>query len=97
MSFRLRMQTVTRAEIAENIRLIMGIRGMTQEALGTALGASKSARSYASQLVHPPYSRLSEAAVDRIAEVLNVPPAWLRDPELSKRTVDELKGVPPSD
>jgi len=85
---------VSRATEAANIRLIMGIRGMTQDALGTALGAS---RAYASQLVHPPYSRLSEAAVDRIAEVLNVPPDWLRDPELSKRTVDELKGVPPSE
>ena len=80
---------MNRAQVADNIKVIMGIRGMTKDALGKALGAS---RAYAHQLLKEPYSRLSEGAVDRIATALRVPPEWLRDPELSKRTVDELKG-----
>lgn len=80
---------MTRAETAGNIRLLMSVRGITQEALGKALGTRQN---YVAQMLTPPHTRLSGAAVGRVASVLGVPVEWLEDPALAGKSVVELRG-----
>ena len=81
---------MNRDTIGENIRLLLGIRGLAQEELGRRLGTSQA---YIGQLLTTPHPKLSEAATARIAEALGVPVEWLNDPGLASRSVAELRGT----
>lgn len=80
---------MSRAIAAANIRLIMSIRGISQEALGSLLGTTQG---YVWQLLSPPHKRLSRAAIGRVAAALGVPVEWMSDPALAGKTVEELRG-----
>ena len=75
--------------IAENTRLLMSLRGVSQAALGRVMGVSQQ---YVERMLRIPYRGLSGAAVERIAVALGVPVEWLSDPALAGKTVEELRG-----
>lgn len=78
-----------RGLVAGNIALLMRVREISQRELGRRLGTSQA---YVSSMLAPPHAKLSEAAVTRIATVLNVPVEWLSDLALSSKSADELRG-----
>jgi len=71
--------------LAENVRLLLGVRGLTQAELARSMGAS---RERVTQIMNIP----TEASVGRIAGALGVPVEWLSDPALAGKTVTELRG-----
>jgi transcriptional regulator with XRE-family HTH domain len=87
-------RTWQRVVVAENIRLLMSLRGVLQSALGQAMGVSQQ---YVERMLRTPYRGLSGAAVGRVAAALGVPVEWLSDPALAGRSVNELRGAAMSD
>lgn len=76
---------MTRDTIESNVRLLLGIRGLTQADLARAIGVRR-------ERVGAMLARPTQASAGRIAEALRVPVKWLSDPALAGKTVAELRG-----
>ena len=68
------------AKIGARIRAARGIKGMTQERLSEAAGISVS---YISEIENG-HRALSIDVMERIADVLDVPPEWLLKSDVEK-------------
>jgi len=71
--------------IDSNVRLILRIRDMSQASLAGLMGITPSR--VGSILAAP-----TERTVSAMAKALRVPAEWLTDPDLSKRSVQDLRG-----